>query len=291
MQIIRNKKDLQQQIRQFKQQPIVFVPTMGNLHQGHLELVQQAHEYGGITIVSIFVNPMQFNDTTDLQKYPRTLEADIAKLRCYPIEMLFCPDIQELYPADTHLHTRVVEPQLSQLFEGHSRPGHFDGVCTIVLKLFHLIQPDIAIFGEKDYQQLQIIKKMVQDLDLNIRIASHPTVREADGLAMSSRNQLLSADARRLAPCLYQVLLELKQQILRGTNNWNELQEQAKQWLNQQQYHQARIHCDYLAIVDATTLQPAGKDSEELVILAAIILDSVRLIDNITITRRKADVQ
>lgn len=269
-------------IKLYKQQgaAINFVPTMGNLHHGHMELVNKAKTLAGKTVVSIFVNPMQFNNVDDLSHYPRTLERDIKKLELAEIDMLFAPDVDIIYPPSVaeQSRTRVIVPQISSILEGASRPGHFDGVSTIVVKLFNLVQADHAIFGEKDYQQLALIQKMVIDLDLPVKIHRYPTVREADGLAMSSRNNNLSERQRKLAPCLFQAIQKLETYLQQGKNNFKELQQEVAGWLDSHGFM-----TDYLIVADAETLLQADKSTGKIVILGAAVLGDIRLIDNIYI--------
>ncbi|KPJ93945.1 MAG: pantoate--beta-alanine ligase [Gammaproteobacteria bacterium SG8_11] len=270
---------LQNQVRHWKaqQQRLAFVPTMGNLHQGHLQLIQQAKSYGDKVIVSIFVNPLQFPPGTDFEQYPRTLTEDTKKLEALGIDVLFAPEMEDVYPQDLEKTTKVAVPELSDILCGLFRPGHFVGVTTIVAKLFNLVQPDIAVFGEKDYQQLLIIKKMVADLGFPVEIQSAPTVRESDGLAMSSRNQYLTEKERETAPLLYQTLLSAKQQIRSGTTV-AEIESNAMQALKQ-----AGFKPDYVSIRKAQSLEPVTDVDAPLVILAAAWLGKARLIDNITV--------
>jgi pantoate--beta-alanine ligase len=285
--IIKNKSELKATISNFKEQnyAINFVPTMGNLHQGHLDLVKQAKSMQGKTIVSIFVNPMQFNNQDDLKKYPRTLDEDIKKLENSETDLLFIPDIETIYPPSLDKkssaeksRTRVVVPVLSEILEGKSRLGHFDGVTTVVTKLFNLVQADHAIFGEKDFQQLALINKMVIDLDIPITIHSHPIVREADGLAMSSRNNRLTNQQRELAPYLYQALKKCQKSLHKKDTDYLNIQKQAIKWLDNKGFK-----TDYIIIADANTLLQADSDTQNKVILGASILGDIRLIDNIKI--------
>ena len=287
MHIITDKTSLRQWVARCKQsgEPINFVPTMGNLHAGHMSLVSQAKNMPGKTAVSIFINPLQFDCEDDLRAYPRTWENDVRLLERYQVDMLFYPQVQEIYGNDQEQVTRISVPQLSTRLEGASRPGHFDGVSTIVCKLFHLLQPDHAIFGEKDYQQLLIIKKMARDLDMPVQIHAHPLVREDDGLAMSSRNNRLGKQARALAPALYQALLRIKTELDKGAHDYARVQQQAAEWLNQQccqqDGQQICFHSDYLLIANQRDLTPASPDCREKIILGAAFLQDIRLIDNI----------
>jgi len=269
-------------ITQYKKQgdSINFVPTMGNLHQGHIELVNKANSLAGKTVVSIFVNPMQFNNPDDLSRYPRTLESDIKKLQVAGVDLLFSPDVDSIYPPSLpeHSRTRVVVPEISAMLEGASRPGHFDGVSTVVTKLFNMVQADHAIFGEKDFQQLALIQKMVIDLDIPVQIHRHPIIREDDGLAMSSRNNNLSAQQRQIAPRLYQALKKLETYLQQEKTNYLSLQQEVVEWLDS-----FGFITDYLIVADAKTLLPADKNTNTIVILAAAVLGEIRLIDNIYI--------
>jgi pantoate--beta-alanine ligase len=271
---------LQNQIKDWKvgQQRLAFVPTMGNLHRGHLQLVHKAKACGDRLLVSIFVNPMQFPPGTDYEGYPRTLKDDAQQLQALGVDVLFTPEVNEIYPEDLAQATKVLVPGLSDILCGEFRPGHFVGVTTIVAKLFNLVQPDVAVFGEKDYQQLTIIKKMVADLGFPVEIQSVATAREADGLAMSSRNQYLTLQERAVAPRLYQTLLAAKEQISSGDKSFPEIESHAMQALSQ-----AGFQPEYISIRHAGTLQPATDKNSPLVVLAAAWLGKARLIDNITV--------
>ena len=271
---------LQDQIKHWKsqQQKLAFVPTMGNLHKGHLQLVERAKTCGDKVLVSIFVNPMQFPPGTDYDHYPRTLKQDVKHLESLGVDVLFTPNVDDIYPQDLEQTTKVAVPVLSDILCGKHRPGHFVGVTTIVAKLFNLIQPDVAVFGQKDYQQLVIIKRMVADLGFPLEIQSGATVREKDGLAMSSRNQYLTEEERKTAPRLYQTLLSAKERIGSGISI-AKIESDAMQVLNQ-----AGFKPDYVSIRNAHTLEPATTDSKApMVILAAAWLGKARLIDNIAV--------
>jgi len=280
LKIIRSITELQKQILQLKnQQSIGFVPTMGNLHQGHIDLVDCARVKADVVIVSIFVNPMQFGAGEDLDNYPRTLDADIEKLTAAGADILFTPDAAEIYTDDLSASTQVIVPKLTSLWCGASRPGHFDGVTTIVNKLFNLVQPDIAVFGQKDFQQLAIIRKMVSDLNIPVDIVGVATRREADGLAMSSRNGYLTPVERKIAPQLRQQLLSIEKQLKTDKLPvFNEIVEKAKATLNR-----AGLTSDYLGICRQSDLMPAEPGDRQLVVLAAAFLGNTRIIDNITI--------
>ncbi|MVT81563.1 pantoate--beta-alanine ligase [Pantoea agglomerans] len=280
MLIIETLLMLRQEVRRWRQQGkrIALVPTMGNLHEGHLKLVDEARARGDIVIVSIFVNPMQFDRADDLARYPRTLQEDCEKLNRHQVDVVFAPSSAEVYPQGAQNQTFVEVPVLSSLLEGATRPGHFRGVATIVSKLFNLVQPDIACFGEKDFQQLAIIRKMVADMGFDIEIVGVPTVRAKDGLALSSRNGYLTADERKLAPVLSQVMHQMATQLENGERHIDEIIEAAGEALLAQ-----GLHPDGLAICDAETLQPLTVDSQRAVVLMAAWLGKARLIDNQTV--------
>lgn len=269
--------DLQQQIQQWKQagERVALVPTMGNLHAGHLTLVQRAQTDCDRVVVSIFVNPTQFGPNEDFASYPRTIDADQRQLQTQNVDLLFLPEVDTMYPAGAR--TRVLVEALSDLHCGASRPGHFSGVATIVSKLFNIVQPECAYFGEKDFQQLSIIRQMVRDLDMPIKIVSVPTVREVDGLALSSRNGYLTAEQRRIAPLMYQTLRAAQVAIQAGTENFVAIQQQQLRNLKM-----AGFVPDYFVICNQHTLQLASTQDTELVILAAAKLGKPRLIDNIS---------
>ncbi|WP_427978943.1 pantoate--beta-alanine ligase [Agarivorans sp.] len=254
-----------------------FVPTMGNLHQGHIALVKEAQRYCDRVVVSIFVNPLQFNNSSDLDSYPRTLEQDLQALREAGADFAFVPSAEVLYPNGLAEQTKVKVPGLSDILEGELRPGHFEGVATVVCKLFNLVQPDLAVFGEKDFQQLALIRKMTKDLLLPIEIRGLATVREADGLAMSSRNNRLSPEQRDKAPILAQQMYQLAEQL--KLNNITQLVEQTKQQLEQHGFI-----CDGIDVVDAASLTPLSAQSRHAVILMAAFLGDVRLIDNCVVS-------
>ena len=280
MLIIETLLMLRQEVRRWRQQGkrIALVPTMGNLHEGHLTLVDEARARGDIVIVSIFVNPMQFDRADDLARYPRTLQEDCEKLNRHQVDVVFAPSSAEVYPQGAQNQTFVEVPVLSSLLEGATRPGHFRGVATIVSKLFNLVQPDIACFGEKDFQQLAIIRKMVADMGFDIEIVGVPTVRAKDGLALSSRNGYLTADERKLAPVLSQVMHQMATRLENGERHIDEIIEVASEALLAQ-----GLRPDGLAICDAETLQPLTVDSQRAVVLMAAWLGKARLIDNQTV--------
>ena len=258
---------------------IGFVPTMGNLHAGHLSLVEAAKEHADIVVVSIFVNPLQFGADEDLDNYPRTLEADSEHLSKLGVDVLFTPSVEAIYPRGLEQQTFVEVPGISYMICGASRPGHFRGVATIVSKLFNMVQPNSAFFGEKDYQQVQVIKAMVTDLSMNLSVHAIPTMRHNDGLAMSSRNGYLTEDERQIAPMIYQTIIRIREQIDSGRRDFNQLINTENTLLAQSGFKP-----DYIEIRDAFTLQPASFEGKELVILIAAFLGKTRLIDNIQVT-------
>ncbi|CAM5200264.1 pantoate--beta-alanine ligase [Alishewanella longhuensis] len=257
---------------------IAFVPTMGNLHNGHFKLVDIARQHADRVICSIFVNPMQFGKNEDLDKYPRTLDADIAGLTAHQADALFTPTPEIMYPRGLDVQSYVEVPLLGDLHCGASRAGHFRGVSTVVSKLFNLVQPDVACFGQKDYQQLAIIRQMVTDLSFPIEIIGVPTERAADGLALSSRNGYLSVEQRQQAPALYQILQETKAAIAAGQHDYRALERQAKADLSA-----AGFQPDYFNISHQQTLTLAQSANEPKVILAAAALGNTRLIDNLEV--------
>ncbi|MEC6832770.1 pantoate--beta-alanine ligase [Photobacterium toruni] len=255
---------------------IAFVPTMGNLHEGHLTLMRKARKHADVVVASIFVNPMQFEKTEDLTNYPRTLEQDIAKLQQQNmVDVVFTPTTESMYPAGVNNRTFIDVPGLSTILEGELRPGHFRGVATIVNKLFNIVQPDVACFGEKDYQQLALIRQMVIDLAMDIKIVGVPTVREMDGLAMSSRNGNLTVDERQRAPVLARTMRWISSQMRGGRNDYDELIVDAND-----QLRAAGLQPDKSFIRDAVTLLPITDTTQQAVILMSAQLGKARLIDN-----------
>lgn len=280
MNIISSIDALRQQIKTWRQngERIAFVPTMGNLHNGHLQLVDVAKAKADRVIVSIFVNPMQFGKNEDLASYPRTLEADCAGLNEHGADAVFTPTPEMMYPRGLDVQTFVEVPLLGDLHCGASRAGHFRGVSTIVCKLFNLVQPDVACFGQKDYQQLAIIRQMVTDLSLPIDIIGVATERASDGLALSSRNGYLSTEQRATAPKLYQILQQLRSAILAGDHDYRALEQHTRQQLTA-----AGFKPDYIDISDRHDLTLATEPGQDKVILAAAWLGTTRLIDNLEI--------
>ncbi|HGE8464600.1 pantoate--beta-alanine ligase [Serratia nevei] len=275
--IIETLPMLRQQIRRWRQEGkrIALVPTMGNLHDGHMTLVDEARARADVVVVSIFVNPMQFDRPDDLARYPRTLQEDSEKLTRRGVDLVFAPAPAAVYPQGLEQQTYVDVPGISSILEGASRPGHFRGVSTIVSKLFNLVQPDLACFGEKDYQQLALIRKMVADMGYDIDIVGVPTVRAKDGLALSSRNGYLTAEERKIAPQLSKIMNALAQQLANGERHVEELLEQTAE-----QLRAAGFTPDELFIRDADSLQPLTVDSQHAVVLMAAWLGKARLIDN-----------
>ena len=258
---------------------VSFVPTMGNLHAGHLALMQQARQHAEIVVVSIFVNPMQFAANEDLATYPRTMEADLAALREAGVDIVFTPDVTDIYPGGSALHTAIHVPVLGDSLCGRDRPGHFDGVCTVVCKLFHMVEPDIAVFGEKDLQQLLIIKQMVSDLGLPVDVQSGATQRAEDGLALSSRNQYLSDAERALAPLLWQTLQDCAQALTApATSEAERVLKPARDALQH-----AGFAIDYLELRTLSTLEAVDHVTEDCALFIAARLGRTRLIDNIQI--------
>ncbi len=283
MQIIHTISEIRQQVVTYRQKgkSIGFVPTMGNLHQGHLELVKMALSKTDIVICSIFVNPLQFSEGEDFEQYPRTLDRDTEKLKQTGCHIVFAPAVDEMYPQSTvdgRDQSQIIVPDISDIYEGASRPGHFTGVATIVAKLFNMVQPDTAVFGSKDYQQLQVIKRFVQDLCFPVEIISHPIVRETNGLAMSSRNSYLSSAQKQQAAAIYETLNNIEGQIHNGIKDYSALQRWAEEHLNH-----LGFRIDYVVICDADLNKPEMQ-SKQLVILAAAYLGNTRLIDNLQIT-------
>jgi pantoate--beta-alanine ligase len=256
-----------------------FVPTMGNLHAGHLALVKLAKAECDVVVASIFVNPLQFGLNEDWDQYPRTFDADSQKLIDAGCDVLFFPDEREIYPNGMAEQTRVIVPSMTDMLCGASRPGHFEGVTTVVSKLLNIIQPDKAVFGLKDFQQIAVIRHMVQDLCLPVIIVAGEIVREVDGLAMSSRNNFISATERPKANQLFKTLNWLVEEICRGRRDYLELESQAKG-----QIEAAGFRTDYLQVCCSHSLNPAGVDDLELTVLGAMYTQAARLIDNVSLS-------
>ena len=273
MQVISTIAELRSRLSD--ERAIAFVPTMGNLHEGHLDLMRLARDHGSCVVASIFVNPLQFGPNEDFDRYPRTLEADCAKLQGLA-DVVFAPSVDEMYPAQQTVF--IEPPPIANELCGASRPGHFRGMATVVLKLLNIVQPQAALFGKKDYQQLHIIRRMVSELNLPIRIIGGETVRAADGLALSSRNQYLNEAERGEAAFLYRTLQGMRQAILQGERDFEQLQQRAVEALAARGWLP-----DYVAVRNQSDLQPAGQLQRELVILTAARLGNTRLLDNIEV--------
>ncbi|OAJ69601.1 pantoate--beta-alanine ligase [Methylobacillus sp. MM3] len=272
MEVIGTIEALRQRLA--RERAIAFVPTMGNLHAGHLQLVEIARQRASCVVVSIFVNPLQFGANEDLASYPRTLEQDCVNLEAAGADIVFTPSVSEMYPVPQHV---LVEPSpIANALCGAARPGHFRGVATVVLKLFNMVQPQVAIFGKKDFQQLFILRDMVQQLNLPIAILAGETVRETDGLAMSSRNSYLKPAERMEAPRLYRALLQVVQAAKGGRRDFDAIEAQTAQYLTQLGWI-----VDYISVRSATTLLRPAPDEQSLVVLGAARLGKTRLIDNI----------
>ena len=280
MRTLHNKSDLRQQLSDWRRagERIALVPTMGSLHAGHLSLVELARQHADRVVATVFVNPTQFGAGEDFDNYPRSLDSDAAQLETEQVDLLFAPNEAEIYPFGTTAATRVIVPELGDEFCGAGRPGHFDGVTSVVARLFALVQPEVAVFGQKDFQQQLIIRRMVEDLGLPIDIVAAPTVREPSGLAMSSRNAYLKPAERESAAAIHRVLQDIRQQLLAGKTDFAELESAAVEELSE---HVDSV--EYLAIRRAADLSPPGPTDEHLVILVAAHLAGVRLIDNVLV--------
>ncbi|MEZ5535352.1 MAG: pantoate--beta-alanine ligase [Thiolinea sp.] len=281
MKVINQISELQAQVKAWHRagETVAFVPTMGNLHGGHFALVERARELGSKVIVSIFINPAQFDRKEDLAAYPITMDADCASLEKLSTDIVFAPSAADMYPTGA-LRTKVEVPGISDVLEGEKRTGHFIGVATVVSKLFNLVQPDIAVFGEKDFQQLLVIRQMVTDLNMNIEIVGVHAVRDEDGLAKSSRNGYLTAEERTIAPVLHQVLEETANRIIGmgavGSEVYQPLQQEMMAKLDA-----SGFRAEYLEVRRSTDLQPPQAGDENLVILVSAWLGKARLIDNV----------
>ena len=283
MKTVSEISELRQIIKTWHQQglTVAFVPTMGNLHDGHISLVTEAHKHADKVVASIFVNPMQFGANEDIDSYPRTMAEDQSKLVAAKTDLLFTPTPEVIYPKGLDKQSYVEVPNVSEGYCGESRPGHFRGVATVVCKLFNLVQPDVACFGLKDYQQVQVIQTMVEDLSMPIKIIPVETKRETSGLALSSRNGYLTEEELKVAPALSQNIQWLAEQIQQD-NDFIGLAKKAASFIDN-----AGLKTDYIHICHARTLQPASEDDHELVILAAAHCGKARLIDNLQVTLRK----
>jgi len=278
--VIRDKAALHKQLAEWRhaRERVAIVPTMGNLHAGHLSLVRLAQQNAERVVVTLFVNPTQFGDGEDFEAYPRSLKRDTRSLEETRADVLFVPDIETIYPFGIENATRVSVPGFMDEFCGACRPGHFDGVTSVVTRLFSIVQPEVAVFGQKDYQQQLIIRRMVEDLSLPLKIVTAPTVREADGLAMSSRNAYLSDEDRQIAPALYKTLHDVAEKLRIGERNYDELEDRGTRSLVA-----ARFRPEYFAVRQALDLREPDLDCGAFVVLAAVRLGTARLIDNIVL--------
>lgn len=279
MKVVQTPHELRETLQRYGSHAIIgMVPTMGNLHEGHLELVRHAKTDCDVVVTTLFVNPLQFGSNEDLDSYPRTFDADCSLLESLEVEILFGPSTQTMYPLGQDHQTKATVPELGLTLCGRHRLGHFDGVTTVVAKLFNIVQPDKAYFGEKDWQQLTIIRKMVADLNFPIESISVPTVRATDNLALSSRNQYLSKDQRQIAPQLYHQLCSVRENIRNGNTDYSSLEENALDALSTRGFRP-----DYVAVRDADTLDLPSKNCKNRRVFGAAYLGQARLIDNIPI--------
>jgi pantoate--beta-alanine ligase len=278
---VHTREELAEQIADWRSRDdhVALVPTMGNLHQGHLSLVELAREHAERVIVSIFVNPTQFGEDEDYDEYPRTLERDTRRLKTSSADVVFAPSVGTMYPFGLDMATTVSVPGLTENFCGASRPGHFDGVTTVVARLFAMVMPDVAVFGQKDYQQQLVIRHMTEDLSLPVKIITAPTVREDDGLALSSRNSYLTDEQRARAPILYATLGDVGSALQDGQRTFEDLED-----IGRSRLAEAGFDVDYFAIRRAQNLEPPDRDCDEIVVLVAARLGKARLIDNIVVT-------
>jgi len=281
MLVVHSKQELEEHLAEWRRHDdhVALVPTMGNLHAGHLSLVELAREHAERVVVSIFVNPTQFGDGEDFDKYPRTLERDTRRLKTSAADLIFAPSVETMYPFGLKDATTISVPRISENFCGASRPGHFDGVTSVVARLFALTQPDLAVFGQKDYQQQLVIRHMSLDLNLPVAIITGATVREEDGLAMSSRNQYLNELERTTAPVLYEVLSAVGNDLQNGRRDFASLESESVTRLTE-----AGMDVDYFSIRRAQNLEIPDRDCDELVVLSAVRLGNARLIDNTVVT-------
>ena len=279
--VVNTKKELDEQLAEWRQhdEHIALVATMGNLHAGHLSLVELAREHAERVVVSIFVNPTQFAEGEDFEEYPRTLERDTRRLKKPAADLIFVPDVETMYPFGLKDATTVSVPRITENFCGASRPGHFDGVTSVVARLFGLVQPDIAVFGQKDYQQQLVIRHMCLDLNLPVTIITGETIREDDGLAMSSRNQYLTPEERAIAPLLFEVISGVGNELQNGRRDYEEMETESIAKLSD-----SGFGVEYFSIRRAQNLESPDRDCDELVVLAAATLGNARLIDNTVIT-------
>lgn len=278
--IARDIETVRKTVRQYheKNESIAIVTTMGNLHTGHITLVKEAEKLADHTVATVFVNPLQFNNKNDLKTYPRTPEADLKKLEDAGVDMVFMPTPEIMYPEGMDVQTTVNVPHISEILEGAMRPGHFRGVATVVLKLFNIVTPDYCMFGQKDYQQVALLKKMIRDLSVPVEMHVVPTVRMESGLAFSSRNGLLTEDELKIAPHLYETISSMKKEIEGGRRDFAALIKEGTEKLNS-----FGFKTDAIDIVNADTLEAPDTSAKKLVILAEAYLGKPRLIDNIEV--------
>ncbi|MBT8142301.1 MAG: pantoate--beta-alanine ligase [Gammaproteobacteria bacterium] len=281
MKTVNTIKAVREQVRKWKSQGlrVAFVPTMGNLHAGHMTLLAKANEIADKVVASIFVNPLQFGPFEDYDQYPRTPDADVKKLTANGCELLFLPSVEEMYPLGKELATTIDVPGISDILCGKDRPGHFVGMATVVSKLLNAVQPDVAIFGQKDYQQLMIIRRMVLDLCMPVEIVGAPTNRESGGLAMSSRNQYLSKEELKIAPLLYATLTAVGDKLKLGERDFSALEKAARKTLTDTGFKPS-----YFEIRKALDLQKPNPDTKSFVVITAAHLGKARLIDNLVVT-------
>lgn len=281
MQVVHTREDLREHLVSWRREGehVAIVPTMGNLHAGHISLVELAREHAERIVVTVFVNPTQFGAGEDFAEYPRSLDRDARQVKRAGADVMFAPDVDTVYPVGVENATIISVPGVSENFCGSFRPGHFDGVTTVVARLFAMVQPDVAIFGQKDYQQQLVIRRMVEDLSLPIRIVTAATIRDDDGLALSSRNAYLNDGERAVAPALYRALCDVAKQLQDGKQNFDELEVQASAKLEA-----AGFRPEYVAIRRALDLTLPNRDCDEIVVLAAARLGKTRLIDNVVVT-------
>lgn len=277
MKVIRKVKRMQELAERWRQEGkrIAFVPTMGYLHDGHLSLVRIARRKGDVVVVSIFVNPIQFGPREDYKRYPRDEKRDLKLLRGEGVDVVFIPTVEEMYPEGYQTYVEVEE--LSKVLCGKSRPGHFRGVCTVVTKLFNIVKPHYAVFGEKDYQQLKIIERMTKDLNMDVKIVPGKLIREKDGLAMSSRNTYLSPEERKSSLSLSRALFTVKRKVEEGERDARKLISLARRIIKRERY----TKIDYIEVVHPETLQPLKKIEKEAIMALAVFVGKARLIDNI----------
>jgi pantoate--beta-alanine ligase len=281
MRIIRDIHEMQAASRAARAQGLAigFVPTMGALHEGHLSLVRRARAVSKLVVVSIFVNPLQFGPTEDFGRYPRTLEADCAKLEAEGVDIVFAPSAEQMYPAGAT--TVVYVEGLSEKLDGQSRPGHFRGVSTVVSKLFHIVQPDVAVFGQKDAAQVAVLRRMVRDLNMDLELVVAPIVREADGLALSSRNAYLTAEQRKQALVLHRALAEVERLAQSGVRSSQALRSSALEVLAAEPAAQL----DYFEVINPETLDPVEDVSQGALVAVAAAFGATRLIDNLLLPK------